>query len=93
MEHVVTRYAVNCSNCNCSITNVLTITLDICIGAWLDSFQGERQQGVKESRIEVLEGMVNELWTCPEATQSLLPGERTVGPSALFHAVHQNLPC
>lgn len=72
--------------------NALTNMLDICIGAWLDCFQGERQQGVKE-RMVVLEGMVNELWTCPEATQSLIPGERTVEPSALFHAVHQNLPC
>jgi len=41
----------------------------------------------------VLEGMVNELWTCPGATQSISPGEKTVGPSAQFHAVHQNLPC
>lgn len=66
--------------------------LDICISAWLDRFQGELQQGVKKRRIAVLEAMVNELWTCPEATQSA-PGEKTMGPSALFHAVHQNLPC
>lgn len=73
--------------------NSLTNMLDICICAWLDRFQGELQQGVKKRRIVVLEGMVNELWTCPEATQSILPGEKTVGPSALFHTVHQNLPC